>query len=114
VKPPDWKITGAAGFVVGLAISGLVLVSPPGRDLAVQTIELQDGQAEATPGPILVVVDGLATPAPSGDVPASPTRSLDPAPQSTPAVVAPPVVSERPTATPRPTPRATPKPTRSE
>jgi hypothetical protein len=109
MNAPDWKITGSLGLVVGLTLSGLSMVSRSGGELAVQAIELQDGQAAGTPGQMLLAVGGLASPVSIGGVPASATPSLQPAPGSTPAVVAPAVVTERPKATPRPTPRPTPK-----
>jgi hypothetical protein len=104
MKSPDWRIAASLGIVLGLTISWVSVVSRSGADLSVQAIELQGGPVVESPDPLLRVVDGPATPMPTGGVPPSPTPSLEPAPRRTPAVVAPIVLSERPRATPKQVP----------
>jgi hypothetical protein len=114
MKPPDWKVTGAAGLVLGLAISGISFASPSRAELAVQPIQLEAGADQPSAAPALPIVNSRATPMPTAEAPASPTPTLGPLASHRATVVAPPVVSEGPPAAPKGTHRATPKPAADE
>jgi hypothetical protein len=96
---PDWRVAGATGLLAGIAIGGFTLTAGAPVDRAIRAIELQEAVAlpggPATSSPIIdrAAERTLASPAPaapSGDDEL--TASV-----ASPAVVAPPIVSERST-----------------
>jgi hypothetical protein len=103
MRPPDWKLTAAAGLAVGLTISGLSLARPARVELVVQAIELRAGavqpDAPSTLSPGGPSASEPAEPAIGSGPPASSTP-VEPAPVRTPTVVPPLVVWEQ--ATPKP------------
>ncbi len=119
---PDGRIAALSGFVIGIAISGMALLTPSGETVTVRQIELRGGPASPTTQPLSPAATDLTTPGPAASGPSTPTGTPepestvldpdpivpDPKPPKTPIVVAPTVVSERHTAPPHSTPRPTP------
>jgi hypothetical protein len=122
MQAPDGKIAALAGFVIGMAISGMALLTPSGDTVTVQQIELRGNLAGPTAKPLSPAATDPTTPGPTAGGPSTSTGSPDPEPTvpdpeptvpdpepaRTPIVVAPTVVSEWHTAPPRATPRPTP------
>jgi hypothetical protein len=112
---PGATIAALAGFVIGLAICGMALLTPSRDIITVQQIELRGGPADPRVQRLSPAETDLTTPRPPAGGPSTspatpaPEPTLpDPKPAKTPIVVAPTVVSERHTAPPRATHRPTP------
>jgi hypothetical protein len=115
MRAPDGKVTLLAGFVIGIAISGLWLFTPSRDTVTIRPIELREHQGVPTGQPSPPAATDPGTALPTGPGSPSPTGNPDPEsdspdaePARTPTVVTPAVVWERPTAPPRATPHPTP------